>query len=260
MGERVAAPVDLGEGQRAELVDDRGLVREAVRKRDRARRRAAPPAHERLHELEQAVGPHRPYDTGVDQDLHAAELVRHAGRNAHAFCHLVRTSLDLRLEIVKGALQIARHHRFRHLVRHHPEHPTGGVVGQTQCDACTRVVGLPQPPAQPLVDPGDARPGEVGRLVELDDLDQAADLGRPDAQVHRVAGASAVLGTVVLAPHLRRARHEARIGARVRDQLPDLVRRGVDDRGLLDPHPSTGRRRSAWSAVRVRCIRSRMIS
>ena len=259
MGERVAAGVDVGERERAELVDHHGLVREPVRERDRAGRRAAAPAHQRLHELEQPVGPHRAHDARVDQDLHAAELVRHAARDAHSFAHLVWSSLDLCLEILKGLLEVGRHHRFRDLLGDRAEHPSGGVVGEPQRHARARVVGLAQAPAQALVDAGDAGPGQVGGLVELDDLDQAAHVGRPHVQVDRVARADALLGPVVLALEPGHAVHEARVEAGVRDQLPDLLARGVDDGCLLDPHPITGRRRSSCSAVSARCMRS-MIS
>jgi hypothetical protein len=39
--------------------------------------------------------------------------------------------------------------------------------------------GIAQAPAPALVDAGDARPGQLAIKHPLDDLDQAADLGRP---------------------------------------------------------------------------------
>ena len=52
---------------------------------------------------------------------------------------------------------------------------------------------LAQAPAAALIQAGDAGPRHVPGLVELDDLHEAADLGRPDAHEHPVAGAAAAL-------------------------------------------------------------------
>ena len=72
-----------------------------------------------------------------------------------------------------------------------PEPRARDAVLEPQLDA-RGAAALADPPAAALVDPGHRGPGEVARRLELDDLDQAADLGRADAQQHPVAGAAPV--------------------------------------------------------------------
>src|SRR3954463_2866177 len=112
---------------------------------------------------------------------------------------------------------------------------------------------LAQAPAPALVQAGHARPGHVAGLVELDHLDQAADLGRPDAHQHAVARAAAALQIAADLP-ARDAAEEVQLLGRIGDPVPDDVARGGDVDLRLDPHPITGSRRSAASASRVSCM------
>ena len=134
VGQRVRAPVDLGERERAELVDDHRLVRVAVGER-RSRRPpgCAPSACSVCTHSQQAVGPHRADHARVHQHLHAAELVRRLDRGMlmPSLTSSRPPSISL-LEILKGLLEIARHHRFGDLLRDRSEHPAGGVVGKPQ--------------------------------------------------------------------------------------------------------------------------------
>jgi hypothetical protein len=56
----------------------------------------------------------------------------------------------------------------------------GHDVGEAELDAPPAAGSLAQPPPAAVVETGDRRPGEVARLVELDDLDQSAELGCAD--------------------------------------------------------------------------------
>src|SRR5919106_3754136 len=89
VSQRVRALVQLAEGERAELVDDRLLVGKGVRQRDRAGGRAAPPAGQRLEDLHGPVGPHRTDHAGLGQDLRASERVDDAARDARSVAHRV---------------------------------------------------------------------------------------------------------------------------------------------------------------------------
>ncbi len=104
VGQRVRALVQLGEAERPELVDDRRLVGEAVRQRDRARGRAAAPAGERLEDLHEPVGPHRPDHARLGQDLHAAERVGHPPRQTHSVvAHVSASSVGPELLLHQAA-------------------------------------------------------------------------------------------------------------------------------------------------------------
>ena len=129
----------------------------------------------------------------------------------------------------------------------------GDAVAEPELDVGAAGADLAQPPAAALVQAGDARPRHVARLVELDDLDETADLGRPDAHQHPVARPAAALLVAADLPAGDTA-EEVQLPGRVGDPVPDdlALRRDVDLRG--DPHPTTGRRRSAASASRVSCI------
>ena len=61
------------------------------------------------------------------------------------------------------------------------------LIGQPECHLGSAVPGVAQPEAAALGHAGDADPGQVARLVELHDLDEATDRHRADLPVHGVA-------------------------------------------------------------------------
>ena len=96
-------------------------------------------------------------------------------------------------------------------------------------------------------------PGEVALGLELDDLDQPADLGRADPHQHPVARAEAVLAAATDSQRVTPAKKSStRAGSLTCSHT--IARRREDVDVLGDPHPSTGKRRSAASASRVSCI------
>ena len=255
--ERVRARVHLAVGERAELVDDHRPVRVALGQRDGAGRGAAAPFLQRPQHAPEAVRAHRPDHAGLDQHLRAAQLIDDPCRKALALflAHLFANLLILELEgqILKRFLERGRHHGRADAVGHAAEQASGRVPGQPQRDLRAPVVRLAQPPAHAVVDPRDAGPRHVGVLVALDDLDQAADVGRPDPHADGEPGAQSLLLVLALEP--REAVPEAVVVPRVADELPDLLRRRVDQDVTVDPHqPRIGRPRSSASPVRVVCI------
>src|SRR5262249_35996670 len=162
---------------------------------------------------------------------------------------------DVAGELVQGGPQGAGEGRGGALPAPPAEDARAGhAVGEAQLDARLVVALRAQPPASALVHAGDRAPGQVARLVPLDDLDEAADLGRADTHQRAVARAQAGR---LLAGDLpaRHAGHEVQVARGVDDELPHRLARGGDDDVRLDPHPITGRRRSAASASSVSCIR-----
>ncbi len=81
--ERVRAPVDLGERQRACLVDDRDVVGVADRRRGVAGGRRRTPVLDRLDRAHELVGPRRAEHAALDQGAHGAGL-RRQGVEEHA--------------------------------------------------------------------------------------------------------------------------------------------------------------------------------
>src|ERR671935_232655 len=83
-----------------------------------------------------------------------------------------------------------------------------------------RGVEVAQPPASALVDAGDRAPRHVSLGLPLDDLDQSADVGRPDPDQHPVAGPEAL---VALPGHLPagQALDEGAVIGWLGDVLPD---------------------------------------
>ena len=104
-----------------------------------------------------------------------------------------------------------------------PQSPEpGDAVLEPQLDA-RGAAALADPPAAALVDAGHGVPGEVALRLELDDLDQAADLGRADPQQHPVAGAEPGLLLALDRP-ARDAGHEVQVARRVGDVRPTRAR------------------------------------
>ena len=136
-----------------------------------------------------------------------------------------------------------------------PDRPgAGDAVLEAQLDARAAAVALADPPAPALVDAGHRHPRQVAVGLELDHLDQPADLGRADAQQHPVAGAEPA-GLLAVDRPAGDAGHEVQVALGVGDQRPHQLGRRVDLDRLGDPHPITGSRRSAASASSVSCIR-----
>ena len=236
--------------ERAELVDDHRLVREAGGQRDRSRGRAAPEAGQRGAAPSRAcpgrIGRITPASTSTFALPSAYPI-----RPVRPIPGSATSSLLLRTRVagsrsVRSRLRPTIGADTRSEIM--PNTPPGRVVGQPQRHARAAVRGLAQAPAPALVDAGDVGPAQVAGLVELHHLHQAAHVRRAHVHAHREARAQAA------ARALRRRRsrsfgsqcvtvHEPRVGGRVAHPLPDLLARGVDRRRLLDPHqPSTGRR------------------
>src|SRR5439155_205009 len=64
------------------------------------------------------------------------------------------------------------------------DQPSWCLIRQAQGDLGAVGPQLAQAPATPLVDAGHARPRHVSGSVELDDFDEAPDLGRPHGHAH----------------------------------------------------------------------------
>jgi hypothetical protein len=267
--ECVRALVHLAERERAELVHDHRLVGVAGGQRDRSGGRAASEARQRGEDLHELVGPDRPDHSGFREHLGATQGVPDPPCDALPWLgHFRSPSFELTLQILERPLEVAPDHRRRHAVRDHAQHAARGVVGQPQRHPRAAVRGLPEAPATTLVDAGHVGPAEVARLVELDQLHHPAHLGGPDPHAHRETRAEARLGARChLAPAVHRvgaplglaaghALEEMGVLARVAHALPDPLPRRVDRARALDAHqPSTGRRRSDWSAVSAACMR-----
>src|SRR5436305_10811692 len=89
--------------------------------------------------------------------------------------------LDLLLELGERAAQVAADLRRGDLLGQPAEDPRARhAVLEAELDPGALAGALAQPPTAALVDAGHRVPGQVAVLVPLDDLDQAADLGRAD--------------------------------------------------------------------------------
>jgi hypothetical protein len=100
--------------------------------------------------------------------------------------------LDRPLELLQRPVGVAPHDRRRELLRQPaPDARAGDAELEAQLDSRRAVLAAPEAPAAALVDARDRVPGEVALGLELDDLDQAADLGRADPHQHPVARAQA---------------------------------------------------------------------
>ncbi len=127
-------------------------------------------------------------------------------------------------------------------------------VGEAELDPSAAAGRRAQAPAPSVIEAGHRCPREVARRIELDHLDQPADFGRAHPEQHPIAGFEAG-GTI--ADHLPagNSRHVAEDAFGIGHDRPHVLdRRGEHGVGA-DPHPITGKRRSAASASRASCIR-----
>jgi hypothetical protein len=86
--------------------------------------------------------------------------------------------LHLALELLQRALQVVRHHRRGCPLRKRAEDARArNSVREAQLDVRAAGPSLAQAKAPALVEPEDGSPRQVGRGVELDELDLRADLG-----------------------------------------------------------------------------------
>src|SRR4051812_8157178 len=162
--------------------------------------------------------------------------------------------LDRALELAQRPLDVPAHDRARELLgQPGPDPAAGHAVLQPQLDPRAPALARPQAPAPALVHAGDGRPGQVALRLELDDLDQLADLRRADPHQHPVARAHPGAPGALDLP-AGDAGEEVEHAGGVGDLLPHQRARRVDLDVLGDPHPSTGKRRSAASASSVSCI------
>jgi hypothetical protein len=100
--------------------------------------------------------------------------------------------LDRSLELRQRPVDVAAHDRGGELLRQPAPDPRARDAElDAQLDPSGTVRAAPDAPAAALVDAHDRVPGEVALGLELDDLDQAADLGRADPHQHPVARAEA---------------------------------------------------------------------
>ena len=97
--------------------------------------------------------------------------------------------LDLALQLAQGAAHLAAHRRGRSELRDQAGDPSANhTVGESELDLAAARAMLSDPPAAAVVHACHRVPGHVEGLVPLDHLNQATDLGGPDAEQDPVAG------------------------------------------------------------------------
>ena len=157
----------------------------------------------------------------------------------------------------EAGADLAAHLGGGHELGQRPQQRARRAVGHPQQHPRAPLRGVAEAQAAPLLDPAHAGPHDVAALVVLGELDEAAHLGRPRPDAHPVARAHPRGARGVLGLEGGETVQDGGVGGRVGHERPHPRARRRDRQGLLDPHPSTGRRRSRSSAVRTSCIAAR---
>src|SRR5260370_37861769 len=112
------------------------------------------------------------------QERDQQRVLSRASRAAQGCAMAELLVVDEALELLQAATDVASHGRRCDPLRE-PSAEAGSrdSIGQAKLDPSPAVGGFAEPPAPALVEAGDRGPGHLAWFRELDELDQAADLG-----------------------------------------------------------------------------------
>ena len=159
--------------------------------------------------------------------------------------------LDRALELGERALDVAAHDRAAPAAptartRYRRRRPRTGAAARPACSSRPRARSRQRPRWSM---PGDRVPREVARGLELDDLDQPADLGRADAHEHPVARAEPGRGPPTHSQRVMPAKKSStRAGSMTCSQTISGGARTSTCSAILIRAPGSGARRPARRA------------